>query len=117
MQRIPAIRHLGLGLAALLITAAAFPATTAVFGAPAPGDDLVPFDGAELVVDLVLGQQHLLWSTISGRVATLELVGWPTSDGTHDLGGALMIENPANELAGVVGFGEKPREVRFNLSG
>ncbi len=117
MQRPLSIRHLGLGLAALLITAAAYPATAAVFSANAPGEDLVPIDGAEFIIDLVQGQQHLLWSTISGSVATIEVIGWPTSDGTHDLGGALVIEQPDDGLAGVIDFGEKPMEARFNLSG
>ena len=116
MQRIPSIRRLGLGLAALLITAAAYPATSALFTASAPGQDLGPVDGAEFVIDLVQGQQHLLWSTISGKVSSVEVTGWPTSDGTHDLGGALVIEQPVNGLAGVIPFGEKPMEARFNLS-
>jgi hypothetical protein len=45
----------------------------------------------------------------------VETTGWATSDGTHDLGGALVIERPANPLAGTVNIGEKPSSVRFTF--
>jgi len=116
MQRVFSLRPVALGLAAALITAAAFSAS-AVFEAGAPGSNLNPIDGAELVIDLIQGQEHLLWSSLSGNVASLEVVGWPTSDGTHELGGALMIERPEDGLVGVVDFGEKPMSAEFSVSG
>ncbi|MEA1903092.1 MAG: hypothetical protein U9N56_06165 [Actinomycetota bacterium] len=116
MQNVITLRHLAFGLAALLITAASFSAS-AVFSAPAPGSNLEPVGGAELLIDLIQGQEHLLWSSLSGNVTSYEVLGWPTSDGEHDLGGALVIERPENGLVGVIDFGEKPMSAEFSISG
>lgn len=109
-------RVVGVGLAAAMTIAAAF-STTAFFSAPSPGADLAPVNGAELIIDLIQGQEHLLWSSISGTVETVTVIGWPTSDEEHELGGALLIERPENGLAGTIDFGEKPMTAKFDISG
>jgi hypothetical protein len=106
----------GLGLVALLITAAAY-GGAAVFTAPSPGSNLTPEGGAELIVDLIQGQETVLWSTISGTVTGYQVLGWPSSEGQHDLGGALVIERPDSGLVGVIDFGEKPMSIVFNRGG
>ena len=116
MHRVLNLRHLGLGLTALLITAAAY-SNVAIFTAAEPGSSLEPVAGADVLVDLVQGQEHLLWSTLSGTVATVEVIGWPSADGDHELGGAVMLEKPADGTVGVIDFGEKPMSARFYLSG
>ncbi len=114
MEGVNTNRHMGIGLAALLVTAALF-ATSVGFAAPRPGADLVPLDGAETVIDLIQGNQALLWSSLSGPVSAHVTLGWPKSDGTHELGGALIMELPADARTGVIVFGEKPMTVEFSV--
>ncbi len=114
MPNVIAFRLVGIGLAGLLIMAAAF-SHTALFQAPSPGSDLEAVSGAELVIDLVQGQKTLLWSSLSGTVTGYTVLGWPSSVDGHDLGGALMIANPENGLAGVIDFGEKPMSASFDV--
>lgn len=116
MQNAMRIRLLGIGLAGLLTMAAAFSAS-ALFQAPSPGTNVMPINGAELVVDLIQGQETLLWSTLSGNVTGYTVFGWPSQVDGHDLGGALMMENPKSGVAGVIAFGEKPMSVEFDVSG
>lgn len=112
MQKVITRRLVGLGLAALMTLTAAGGAV-AVFSAGGPGENLRPADGADLLVSLVQSNESVLWSSLAGNVATVETRGWPSSDGTHDLGGALVIERPSNPTAGTVNVGEKPMSVKF----
>jgi len=114
MQNTITLRLLGIGLAGLLTVAAAF-STTALFQASSPGSNLEAVSGAEMIIDLVQGQRTLLWSSLSGTVAGYTVLGWPSSVDGHDLGGALMIANPENGLAGVIDFGEKPLAASFDV--
>ena len=116
MQNVITFRLVGIGLAGLLIGAAAF-SHTALFQAPSPGSDLRAVSGAELVIDLVQGQETLLWSSLSGNVTGYTVLGWPWRVDGHDLGGALMIDRPENGSAGVIVFGEKPMSASFDVSG
>ena len=110
------IRLVGLGLVAATLVAAT---TTSVahFQAANPGADLSPSSGAGGLVEIVQGQETVLWTALTGTVTNITTLGWPTSDGTHDLGGALMIERPVDETVGIVDFGEKPMSMRFELEG
>lgn len=114
-SRLEPARLAALALAALLMLAAAT-STTAIFTASEPGSGLEPVGGAELLIDLVQGQENLLWSSLAGSVELINVVGWPSTDGEHDLGGALVLERPTSALAGVVEFGERPMSARFDLS-
>ena len=116
MQNVMRSRVLGLGLAGLLTIGAAS-SVSALFQAPSPGSNVQPVDGAELVIDLIQGHETLLWSALSGNVTSFTVLGWPSQVDGHDLGGALMIENPENAKAGVIAFGEKPMSVEFDVSG
>lgn len=107
-------RLVGLGLAAILTLTAAGGAV-AVFTAGGPGEDMRPADGADLLVSLVQSNDAVLWTSLAGNISIVETRGWPSSDGTHELGGALMIEKPANPTAGTVNIGEKPMSLRFNF--
>lgn len=115
MQTVNRSRLVGMGLAALLTVAATFP-TTALFSAPSPGSNLQPVGGAEKIIDLVQGQETILWSSIGGVVMSFKVVGWPSNDGTHEVGGALVIERPVSGQAGVIDFGEKPMTVEFDVT-
>ncbi len=116
MERSLGYRLVGLGLAGILLTAAAF-STTALFKAPLPGSDLNPVGGAEKVISLIQGQETVLWTALTGTVGSYQVLGWPTSDGTHDLGGALVLERPESGSAGVIDFVEKPMSIEFNVDG
>jgi hypothetical protein len=74
-----------------------------------------PADGADLLVSLVQSNESVLWTSLAGNVSTLQTLSWPTSDGTHDLGGALVIEKPANPTAGTLNIGEKPMSMTFDF--
>lgn len=102
----------GLGLAAILTLTAAGGAV-AVFTAGGPGENLGPTDGADLLVSLVQSNEAVLWTSLAGNVSIVETRGWPSSDGTHELGGALVIERPADPTVGTVNIGEKPMSMEF----
>lgn len=116
MHNVITFRLVGIGLAGLLTVAAAF-SHIALFQAQSPGSDLKAVTGAELIIDLVQGQETLLWSSLSGTVTGYTVLGWPSRVDGHDLGGALMIDKPENGSAGVIDFGEKPMSVSFDVSG
>jgi hypothetical protein len=114
MQRVTSIRTIALGLTLLLTVAAGF-ATSATFQAASPGADLEPVGDAAGVIDLIQGQQHLLWSSLTGTVTSHTTVGWPSSDGDVELGGGLTIERTADGSAGVIEVADKPMTVSFEL--
>lgn len=116
MQNVTKSRVVGLGMAALLTIAATFPAT-ATFESSAPGLGLEPVGGAESLISLIQGQEHLLWTALTGTVTSYQVLGWPSQSGDVELGGALMIERPADSSTGVIDFGEKPMSLEFQLNG
>lgn len=105
---------IGLGLAVTMALTAG--GAVAVFAAGGPGENLSPSNGAELLVDLTQVNGAILWSSLAGPVVTVETRSWPSHVGDSDLGGALMIERPANTLAGTIDIGEKPMSVVFTHS-
>lgn len=114
MQGVITQRLAGLGLATILtLTAAGGAAAGWVAGGP--GENLYADDGANLIVDLTQVSNSILWSSLAGNVSLVETAGWPSSDGTHDLGGALVIEKPSDPLVGTINIGEKPMSVHFTL--
>lgn len=115
MRRV-ALRTGSLWLSAILITAASY-SGVALFQAPHPGADLQPVDGAETVIQLLQGQQSVLWSTLEGTVSLYTAIGWPSTHEDAELGGALMIRQPSDGEAGVLAFGEKPMTLQFELEG
>lgn len=89
----------------------------ALYEAPAPGADLEPQGGAAAEVLIDQDGTSLVWATTGGQVAYHEVKGWPSSVDEHDLGGALVIEKPADPAGGEISFGEKPASVLFHLTG
>ncbi|MGD2044027.1 MAG: hypothetical protein PVJ28_10290 [Acidimicrobiia bacterium] len=116
MQGVITHRLAGLGLAAVLTLTAAGGAV-AVFAAGGPGEDLRATGSADALIDLTQVRDSIRWTSLAGNVAAVQTVGWPSSDGLHDLGGALTIEQPANPMAGTIDIGEKPMSVSFELDG
>lgn len=114
MQGVITQRLAGLGLAAILTLTAAGGAV-AVFSAGGPGEPLRPQGSADKLIDLTQVRDSILWSSLAGNVALVKTTGWPSSDGTHELGGALVIEAPTNPLAGTINIGEKPMAVEFSF--
>lgn len=116
MTKVLRVRNLATFGVVLLLTAASI-GTTALFSADRPGTDLRPVDGAEEVVQILQGNQTVLWSALSGSVGMYRVEGWPVSADGNDLGGALVIERPADGSAGVIDFGEKPKSIVFDIEG
>lgn len=114
MQGVITQRLAGLGLAATMTLTAAGGAV-AVYAAGGPGENLRATGGASALIDLTQVKDSILWLSLAGKVAAVEAVGWPSSDGIHDLGGALTIESPSNPIAGTINIGEKPRSVEFSF--
>lgn len=114
MRRVITHRLVGLGMAALLTLTAAGGAV-AVFVAGGPGESMSPIGGADQLVRLTQSNSSVLWTSVAGNISTLETLGWPSSDGTHELGGALVIEAPDNPTAGAINIGEKPMSVTFRI--
>lgn len=103
-------------MTAVLTIAAAFSAT-ATFQSSAPGSGLEPVGGAESLISLLQGREHLVWSALTGTVSSYTVRGWPTTEGDVELGGALVIEQPADGLTGVIDFGERPMMLEFEIEG
>jgi hypothetical protein len=97
------VRQLTPLLAALLLMAASI-GGTALFRAASPGDDLRPVDGAGSMVQVLQGNRTVLWTALSGSVSMYRVEGWPVTVGDNDLGGAVMMEQPADGTAGVIEF-------------
>ena len=108
-------RLVALGLAATTLVAATTAATVQLQAA-SPGSELELVGGSGSLIEVVQGQETVLWTALAGTVSNITTLGRPTSDGTHELGGALMIEQPANSQVGVVDFGERPMSMRFDLN-
>jgi hypothetical protein len=101
---------------AVALVAASF-AATAVFRSPGPGQDLRPVGESGSVVQILQGNRTILWTSLSGSVGMYRVEGWPTKVDGNDLGGAVVMERPADGAAGVIAFGEKPKAVSFEISG
>ena len=76
-----------------------------------------PIGEADLLVRLTQSNSSVLWTSVAGSISTIETLGWPSSDGIHDLGGALVIETPENPTAGAINIGESPMSVTFDIEG
>ena len=100
---------------AALLTLTAAGGAVAVFAAGGPGESMSPIGGADQLVRLTQSNNAVLWTSLAGNVSIVETLGWPSSDGTHDLGGALVIEAPQNPTAGAVNIGEQPMSMQFHL--
>ena len=72
---------------------------------------------ATRLVDLTQVGNSILWTSVAGSVSTVKTLGWPASDGGNELGGALMIERPADGLVGTINIGEAPMSVSFEVAG
>jgi hypothetical protein len=116
MRRVITHRLTGLGMAAALTLTAAGGAV-AVYAAGGPGESMSPIGGADQLVRLTQSNSAVLWTSVAGNITTIKTLGWPSSDGTHDLGGALVIEAPENPTAGAINIGEKPQSVTFEIAG
>lgn len=99
-----------------MLTLIAAGGAVASFAAGGPGENLSPLRGAEDLIDLVQSQNSILWTSIGGEVAIVKTTTWGSSDGVHDLGGALFLEQPSDPLAGTINVGEKPASVDFTFS-
>jgi hypothetical protein len=118
MTDVAPIRNRGRNLAlvgATFLLAAASLATTALFQADRPGSDLTPVHGAEELIQILQGNRTVLWTALSGSVASYRVEGWPVTIEGNNLGGALVIERPADGSAGIIGFGEKPMSISFEI--
>lgn len=114
MQGVITHRLAGLGLAAIMTLTAAGGAV-AVFAAGGPGENLRPSGDADLLIDLTQVNDSILWTSLADNVGAIKTVGWPSSDGVHDLGGALTIIQPSDPTAGTINIGEKPMTVEFGV--
>jgi hypothetical protein len=100
---------------AALMTLMAAGGAVAVFTAGGPGEGMTPVGGADQLIRLTQSANSVLWTSMAGNVSIVETLGWPSSDGTHELGGVLVIEAPENPTAGIVNIGEKPMSLSFSL--
>ena len=114
MHNAPYVRSLSLVLATLLLAATTL-GTSAVFAADEPDSDLDPLGNADKRVEIHQGTNTILWASLSGAVSSYTVLGWPSTEGDSELGGALMIEKPDDALAGIIDFGEKPMTLSFEI--
>lgn len=116
MQSVIKLRPTVVVLAALVMAAAGF-STSAAFRADAPGASLEPVGDAGSIIQIVEGQQHLLWTSLTGTVRSHTTIGWPITDGDTELGGALTMERPSDGTTGVIELSAEPMTVTFELDG
>jgi len=86
-----------------------------VYAAGGPGEKLSPLSGAEQAIALQQVGESIHWASLAGNVTTTLTLTWPTGDGTHELGGALVLERPAASVSGQIDVGEMPMSVEFEL--
>ena len=98
-----------------MMTLTAAGGAAVVFAAGGPGENLSPSSGAEEAIALRQVGETIHWASLAGNVTTTLTLTWPTGDGTHDLGGALVIERPGDTLSGSIDVGEKPMSVTFEM--
>jgi hypothetical protein len=115
MPSLPFARTASLALAGLAVALAI--SMSATFQASRPGADLAPTNGAASLIQILQGNQNVLWTSLSGNVTSYVVQGWPSQAGDNELGGALMMERPADGSVGVIDFGEKPMTLEFQLEG
>lgn len=115
MRRVITNRLAGLGLAGIMTLTAAGGAAIAVFSAGGPGENLIDAGSAGSLIEITQVNNSVLWTSLAGNVSLVRTVGWQSSDGAHDLGGALTLETPSNPTAGTINIGEKPMSVSFSL--
>ncbi len=113
MPSVPFVRTSSFALAGLAIALAI--SMSATFQASRPGADLAPTNGAADLIQILQGNQNVLWTSLSGNVTSYVVQGWPSKTGDTVLGGALMMARPADGSAGVIVFGEKPMTLEFQL--
>lgn len=114
MQSALGTPSLRMAMAAILLIAASGTGV-AHFASPAPGEDLAPLGEAGALIELVQGGEAILWKALEGTVSSHALLGWPSRDGIHDLGGGLVLERPDNASAGVIQAAEKPQSLTFSI--
>lgn len=114
MRRVITQRLAGLGLAAIMTLTAAGGAV-AVFSAGGPGENLSPRGAAERLIELSQVGNSIVWGSMAGNVSLIETTGWSSTDGTNELGGAMVIERPDDPVAGSLDIGEKPHKVKFTF--
>ena len=115
MVHLPADRTLALAAAAILLVAASFTGT-ALFEADRPGAELTPAGNAAEMVQILQGNRTVLWTSLSGSVASYRVQGWASTVDGNELGGAVIVERPDDAGAGLIDFGERPRSVSFEFS-
>ena len=84
-----------------------------MFQADRPGADLSPVGNAAEMVQILQGNRTVLWTSLSGAVTSYRVEGWASTVDGNELGGAVVIERPADGTAGVIELGEKPKSVSF----
>lgn len=114
MQSVISVRMMALTVAALLTVAAGL-SVSATFRAASPGANLEPVGDAGSIVEIIEGRTHLLWTSLAGTVTSHTTIGWPSTDGDVELGGALTMERPADGTTGVIQLGDEPMTVSFEL--
>lgn len=115
MQRVTAVRNPSLVLIVAAVALAL--SVSALFQAPRQGADLAPVGRSSELIQILQGNRNILWTSLSGNVTSYVVQGWPSTSGDNELGGALVMERPANGDAGVIDFGEKPMTLRFEIEG
>lgn len=85
----------------------------AQFQAPSPGALLEPVGVSAHSVELLQGEDTIHW-TSQNLVVSYRIQGWPSSDGTHELGGAVSVVM-VNSRNGVIGFSDRPMQLEFDL--
>jgi hypothetical protein len=99
--------------AAALATVATASVSSAVFVAPAPGEDLQASDPAGITLTQDGG--FIQWVS-DEQVAQITTLTWPVTDGADELGGALAVET-VYRTSGSLTIGEPPKTVVFQLEG
>ena len=106
-------RYIATAVLAVLATASA---GTAVWSAPAPGEDLRPVGDAAETVLVTQNADRILWVATEDKVAHVMTLGWEVIEGDTELAGSLMIET-VYRTTGSLSIGEPPKSVSFTMEG
>ncbi len=107
------VRYTAAAVLAVLMSASA---STVVWSAPGPGDDLAPVGDAADSVLVTQNGDRILWVATEDKVASIETLGWEVTDGDTELAGSLVIEL-VYRTTGSLSIGEPPKSVSFTMEG
>lgn len=104
-------------IAVVLIAITTASAGSVSWSSPAPGEPLQPADASAAdAIHLLQEGDTVVWTSQRGTVSVVTTLGWPSTAGDDELGGAMVVE-AFYRTTGTLTVGEPPKSVSFQFEG